>query len=80
MDQISIKRVNHKQKEFLIDFMGSNYDFLFGKFANSHGKESKEKIWIELCTQLNEFGPPKKGVSEWKKVREWIYFIPQIIG
>lgn len=62
------KKINENQKEFLVEFMSSNYDFLFGKFANSCGKNSKDDKWDTLTLKLNELGPPTKDLSSWKKV------------
>lgn len=64
------KKINEKQKEILVEFMNSNYAFLFGKFANSCGKKSKDDKWNDLTTKLNEMGPPSKDTTLWKKVRE----------
>lgn len=62
------KRINEKQKEFLVDFMEKNYKFLFGKFATGSGKGSKDEKWVSLSSELNALGPPNKDVSGWKKV------------
>lgn len=62
------KRINENQKEFLVDFMATNHEFLFGKFANDSGKKAKDDKWEKLATKLNNLGPPKKDSTLWKKV------------
>lgn len=63
------KRINEKQKEYLVEFMDKNYTFLFGKFSSSCGKTAKDEKWLFLCDELNKLGPPLKETALWKKVR-----------
>lgn len=64
----SVKKVNSRQKEALVDFMTVNYTYLFGKFGSSEGKASKGDKWKDLVENLNDLGPPKKDIEKWKKV------------
>lgn len=63
------KRINEKQKEYLVEFMDSNHEFLFGKFSSNCGKAAKDEKWTFLCDELNKLGPPQKETAVWKKVR-----------
>lgn len=61
-------RVNQFQKKHIIEFMDKNEKILFGRFSSVSGKNKKEKLWIELVTQLNNLGPPNKNATTWKNV------------
>lgn len=67
---MSKKNITHVQKEMLIDFMVTNHNELFGKFAHLRGKQWKDAKWLEIVTTLNLLGPPNKTTDQWKKV--WI--------
>lgn len=62
------KKINSRQKEYLLDFMECNYKLLYGKFHNDHGDETKNRIWCSLSAELNRLGPPQKDATKWKKV------------
>lgn len=68
MNSATSKRVNSRQKEFLLDSMEKEYGILYGKFKNDHGDETKNKVWANLSLELNKLGPPQKDASKWKKV------------
>lgn len=61
-------RVNNAQKQFLIQFVEKHADILFGRFSNSSGSRTKNKLWTEMNDKLNELGPPTKNISNWKQV------------
>lgn len=82
MNPATPKRVNSRQKEFLIDFMEKEYGMLYGKFKNDHGDETKSKVWTNLSLELNKLGPPQKDALKWKKVssRIWIYLNKTLVS
>lgn len=61
-------KITKQQKEMFVDLMFENNTFLYGKFSSNDGKKIKDKKWQEICDQLNSIGPPKKDVSQWKRV------------
>lgn len=69
-----MSRINNKQKEILVDFMSTNYNTLYGKFAKRNGKDLKQLLWTRLMERLNEAGPPQKSVDLWKRVSVHIYY------
>lgn len=64
----SHRKVNSRQKDYLVDFMQQNYNLLYGKFKNDHGDETKNRVWSRLTEEINKLGPPHKDNAKWKKV------------
>lgn len=67
-------KINNKQKEVLIDFMSTNYDYIiYGKFAKQNRRELKEFLWKRLTDKMNEAGPPEKTAELWKRVSDLLF-------
>lgn len=64
-----MSRITTEQKNIFLDFMTVNQEKLFGRFPSESGKNLKNKLWDELMNLLNDAGPPKKDVEQWKRVR-----------
>lgn len=63
-----MSKINNNQKGIFLDFMSSNYETIYGKFAKNNGKDLKEVLWMRLVEKLNGAGPPQKDVNAWKRV------------
>lgn len=48
--------------------MKVNQEKLFGRFPLESEKNLKKKLWDELMNLLNDAGPPRKDVEQWKRV------------
>lgn len=76
------KKLNLKQKEFILDFCETNRNALFGKFMSDHGKKTKDDCWTNLTVELNKMGV-QKSVDAWKMVNQktnWLFQLNKLMN
>ncbi|XP_061397340.1 uncharacterized protein LOC133333021 [Musca vetustissima] len=66
------KHKNSTQDNIFLNFMRNNQDIARGFVKGD--KVVQDKLWADLCDELNASGPPTKDIANWKKEEDQKHF------
>ncbi|XP_055525799.1 uncharacterized protein LOC129718763 isoform X2 [Wyeomyia smithii] len=59
--------INASQIKFLVNFMERHPNLARSRFKTPEEKRNSKRLWNDLQEALNQRGPPKRHMLEWKK-------------